>query len=126
MKKVHSLRYRLTFLILALLATIGATFVWMADREVRQALRLSGMQRAAVAAQQVADLLAQSAASRAAETRRIAADADVHRALQSGRVPVEPDIPVSIRDFLARNEHATVWLYDAHGTLIAVNEASPI
>ena len=115
---VHSLRYRLTFLILALLGTIGATFAWMAYREVQQALRLSGIERAATAAQQVAELLAQSASARAAETKRMADDTQVQQLFEKGKLPEASELPVIIRQFFTRNDHATVWLYGANGTLI--------
>ena len=115
---LHSLRYRLTFLILALLAIIGATFAWMAYREVQQALRLSGTERAGNAAQQIADLLAQSAAARSNETRRMADDPEVQKLFQAGDPSATPKAPAVVQQFLTRNEHATVWLYDAHGRLI--------
>jgi HAMP domain-containing protein len=115
---VRSLRYKLTFLILALLAIIGTTFAWMAYREVQQTLRLSGIERAAGAARQVADLLAQSAVARAAETRRIAEDAQVQQLFEEGKLPEPSELPAVIRQLLTRNEHATVWLYGANGALI--------
>jgi signal transduction histidine kinase len=111
---LYSLRHRLPLLIFALLAAIGGTFAWMASREVEQALRVSGTERAAVAATQVSDLLGQSLAARAAETRRIAATPEVRDAVQSGNLPAGSTVPAVLRDFLSRNQQATVWLYDAN------------
>jgi signal transduction histidine kinase len=85
--RASSLRWRLPALILALLASIGGAFAWTADREMRHALRVAADDRVHNAAYQLSDLLAQSAAARVAETRRLAADAAVRRFVATGDNP---------------------------------------
>jgi signal transduction histidine kinase len=79
-----SLRWRLPLLILTLLVTIGAAFAWTAHHEMRHALRLAGDERIHDAAMQLADLLAQSAAARVGEVRRLAADQAIRRFVSTG------------------------------------------
>src|ERR1041385_6773386 len=86
-RRIFSLRWRLPLLILGLLAAGGGIFTWMAYSEMRHALRLAADERAQTTATQLADLLAQSAAARAAETRRLAADPAVRQFLLTGENP---------------------------------------
>jgi signal transduction histidine kinase len=85
--RASSLRWRLPALILALLASIGGAFAWTAYREMRHALRLAADDRVHNAASQLADLLAQSATARVAETRRLAADVAVRHFVATGENP---------------------------------------
>lgn len=85
LSRAASLRWRLPLLILMLLASIGAAFTWTAYLEMRHALRRAADERVQGAAAQLADILAQSAASRAAESRRLAADAAVRRLVFTGQ-----------------------------------------
>ena len=82
-----SLRWRLTLLTFTLLVTLGAAFAWTADREMRHALRLAGDQRVHDAAMQLADLLAQSAAARVGDGRRLVADETLRRFVLTGQDP---------------------------------------
>lgn len=103
-----SLRWRLPALILALLASIGGAFAWTAHREMRHALRLAADDRVHNAAYQLADLLAQSASARVAETRRLAADAAVHRFVVTGD---NPDAAMlALRAAGQRSPQAKIWL----------------
>jgi signal transduction histidine kinase len=109
-----SLRWRLPLLILALLASIGGAFAWTAHREMRHALRLAGDDRVHDAATKLADLLAQSAAARVAESRRLAADAAIRRFVLTGE---DPDAAVLVlRTAGQRNPQAKVWLRVSGGT----------
>jgi PAS domain S-box-containing protein len=112
--RTSSLRWRLPVLILALLASIGVAFTWTAYREMRHALRLAGDERVSNAAAQLADLLAQSASARVAESRRLAADADIHRFVVTGENP-EAALAV-LRAAGQRSPQAKVWLSARGGT----------
>lgn len=106
--RTSSLRWRLPVLILALLASIGVAFTWTAYREMRHALRLAGDERVHNAAAELADLLAQSASTRTAESRRLAADVAVRRFVLTGEDP-EAALLV-LRAAGQRNLQAKVWL----------------
>ena len=111
--RASSLRWRLPALILALLASIGGAFAWTAHREMRQVLRLAGDDRVHNAAYQLADLLAQSAAARVAETRRLAADAAVRQFVLTGD---NPDAALLVlRTAGQRSPQSKIWLR-ARGT----------
>jgi signal transduction histidine kinase len=111
-----SLRRRLPLLIFALLGLIGAVFSAMAFLEVKRALRVSGSERIAAAAGQVAELLGQSANARLADATRLANDPQLQRiALAETPAPNEdPSSPLS--RFTARNAQAIVWLYESGRT----------
>lgn len=113
----YSLRRRLPLLIFTLLALLGGAFSWMAYQEVVRALRLSGTERLTAAGGQVAELLAQSSASRLSDAKRLAADPLVQQAIVRP-VDVEPDVPPVVNTFVSRNPLVSVWLYDAHGRLL--------
>jgi len=115
----QSLRYRLPLLILTLLTTVGATFGWLAYREVEQALRVTGTERAAHAADQVAGLLGQSVAARVAELRRLAADSLVRDAVRAPRADGSSDQLPALQDYLKRNQQSTISLYDVKGSRVA-------
>jgi PAS domain S-box-containing protein len=70
----QSLRLRAPLALSALIAAVLAAFLWVAFREVEHALVESGSARAQVAADQLANLLAQSAQQRVRELQRAAAD----------------------------------------------------
>jgi hypothetical protein len=116
---LYSLRHRLPLLIFAVLATIGGTFAWLAYREVQQALRVSGTERAAGAAGQVSELLAQSITARVAELRRLAANPEVQQAVRSRNADAGSVLPPVLSEYLRRNQQSTIALYDATGTRIA-------
>jgi signal transduction histidine kinase len=82
-----SLRWRLPAIMLTLLVSIGGAFAWTAHREMRHALRQAGEDRIRNAARPLADLLAQGAAARVAENRRLADDPAVRRFVQTGEDP---------------------------------------
>jgi PAS domain S-box-containing protein len=82
--RTSSIRWRLPVLILALLASIGMAFTWMAYREMRHALRVAADERVRNAASQLGDLLAQTAAARTAESKHLAAEAAVRRFVATG------------------------------------------
>ena len=112
--RTSSLRWRLPVLILALLAATGVAFAWTAHREMRHALRLAGDERVQNAAAQLADLLAQTAMGRIAESRRLAADVAVHRFVVTGE---EPEAAlVALRGIGRRNPQARLWLSARGGT----------
>jgi signal transduction histidine kinase len=117
---LHSIRFRLPLLILALLTAVGAAFAWMAYREVEQALRANGLERAAAAATQVAQLLTQSVHARTAETRRIAGNVEVREIVRSGRLPPQGAVPAALGDVLSRSAHTRIRLHDASGRPIGV------
>src|SRR3979490_1575754 len=77
-----SLRWRLPFLISALIAVVVFSFLGVAYRRVESTLARAGGERAQAAADQVANLL-EAAQRTVEESHRIAADADVHRYLLS-------------------------------------------
>jgi PAS domain S-box-containing protein len=106
--RASSLRWRLPFLILALLATVGGAFTWTAYREMRSALRLAGDERVHSAAAELGDLLAQSATARVAESRRLAADEAVRRFVLTGEAP-EAALLV-LRTAGQRNQQGKLWL----------------
>jgi signal transduction histidine kinase len=111
---MSSLRWRLPVLILALLASIGIAFTWTAYREMRHALRLAADERVHNAATQLADLLAQTAAARTAESRRLAADVAVQRFVVTGE---GPDAALLVLRALGRrNQQARIWLSARGGT----------
>src|SRR5581483_12170457 len=72
-----SLRLRVPLALSALVALVLAAFLWVAFREVEQALVQSGGARAQVAADQLASLLAQSAQQRVRDLQHAAANPDV-------------------------------------------------
>lgn len=111
----HSLRRRLPALIFGLLGLLGLAFAWSAYEQVKGALRVSGTERITSAAQQVAELLSQSASARMADTRRLAADPDVRRMALTGETEFNAGGSVGLKAFADRNPLATVWLYDAAG-----------
>ncbi len=82
-----SLRWRLPAIMLTLLVSIGGAFAWTAHREMGHALRQAGEDRIRNAARPLADLLAQGAAARVAENRRLADDPAVRRFVQTGEDP---------------------------------------
>jgi signal transduction histidine kinase len=98
---------------------VGGTFGWLAHREVEQALRVSGTERATSAADQVADLLGQSVTARVAELRRLAADPLVHDAVRSPAQAGSAGQPPALQDYLRRNQQSTVSLYDVNGSRVA-------
>jgi hypothetical protein len=102
------LRWRLPALILALLASIGGAFAWTAHREMRHALRLAADERVHNAAFQLADLLAQTATARVAETRRLAGDAAVRRFVVTGDNP--DGALLVLRAAGQRNPQGKIWL----------------
>ena len=106
--RASSLRWRLPFLILALLATVGGAFTWTAYREMRNALRLAGDERVHSAAAELGDLLAQAATARVAESRRLAADEAVRRFVLTGEAP-EAALLV-LRTAGQRNQQGKLWL----------------
>jgi signal transduction histidine kinase len=108
----YSLRRRLPLLIFALVGSIGGTFSWMAYREVKHALRLTGIERLTGAGGQVAELLGQSAAARLADTKRLAADPEVVASFQA---PTNAAVAPALQSFVARSRLAVVRLYDAGG-----------
>lgn len=110
---ISSLRWRLPMLILGLLAAGGGIFTWMAYSEMRHALRLAADERARTTATQLADLLAQSAAARAAETRRLAADPAVRRFVLTGDDP--ESALTALRPFAQRNPQGTILLQSRGG-----------
>jgi signal transduction histidine kinase len=79
-----SLRWRLPAIMLTLLVSIGGAFAWTAHREMRHALRQAGEERIRNAGKPLADLLAQGAAARVAENRRLADDPAIRKFVQSG------------------------------------------
>jgi PAS domain S-box-containing protein len=115
--RTSSLRWRLPVLILALLASIGGAFTWTAYREMRHTLRLAGDERVRSAAAHLADLLAQSASGRIAESRRLGADAAVRRFVATGENP-EAALLV-LRAAGLRNRQGKVWLSARGGTAAA-------
>ncbi len=78
----HSLRWRLPLMVSSLIACVLAVFVWAAHREVEQTLVSAGADRAQGAADQLAALLAQPAASQLLALRRVAADPALARFLR--------------------------------------------
>ena len=112
--RASSLRWRLPLLILALLASIGVAFTWTAYREMRHTLRLAADERLRDAAAQLADLLAQSATARTAESRRLAADAAVQRFVVAGDDPEAALL--ALRAVGQRNPQAKLWLNSRGGT----------
>jgi len=115
-RRIFSLRWRLPLLILGLLAAGGGIFTWMAYSEMRHALRLAADERAQTTATQLADLLAQSAAARAAETRRLAADPAVRQFLLTGENP--EGALGALRPFAQRNPQSTVLLHSRGGSTV--------
>lgn len=111
------LRHRLTLLILAVLTGVGGGFIWLAHHEVQRALRLNGLERAAVAARQVSALLTQSAATRTAEAVRLASDPQIQDAIRSGNGEQIAG-SAAVRAFASRNPQVTIRLYSATGTLL--------
>jgi PAS domain S-box-containing protein len=101
-------------LILTVLVSIGAAFAWTAYREMRQALRLAGEERVHTAAAQLADLLAQAATARVAESRRLASDPAIRRFVLSGEDP-EAALVV-LRTAAQRSPQAKVRLRASGGT----------
>jgi PAS domain S-box-containing protein len=104
----RSVRYKLTALFFTIIGLLALAFAWVAYAQMTEALHVNGTERIRAAAQQVADLLAQSAAARTAEARRLANDPDVRAALHSA----PPSAPAAVQDFLSRNPSATVWAYE--------------
>lgn len=95
-------------LILTLLASTGAAFTWTAYREMRHALRLAADERVHNAAAQLADLLAQTAAARTAESRRLVADVAVHRFVVTGEDPEAAMAALLVVG--RRNPQSKVWV----------------
>lgn len=112
--RTASLRWRLPALILALLAAIACSFAWSAYREVYRVLAIQGDQRVRGAAVQLADMLAQSAAGRLADCRRLASDAAVRRFVETGET-AEAAL-AALRAFGERNPLATITLSARGGT----------
>ena len=111
--RLSSVRWRLPLLILALLAAIGVAFSWTAHHQMQHALRAAGDERLHNVAVQLADLLAQSAAARVAETRRLAGDAAIRRFALTGE---DPDAAlVVLRAAAQRNPQGTLWLHARGG-----------
>ena len=79
----HSLRVRLPLLITGLLLATIAIFLWAAYREVEATLIRAGLERARIAADQVASLLRQPTAAGMDNFRRMAAETDIRRYLQA-------------------------------------------
>lgn len=113
----YSLRRRLPVLIFTLLGLLGGAFSWMAHYEVKRALWVSGSERIAAAAGQVADLLGQSAAARVADAKRLASDLQVQKAVVAP-VALDDDVPPAVQAFASRNPLTVVWIYDRTGTLL--------
>jgi PAS domain S-box-containing protein len=108
-RRSRSVRHNLTALFLTIIGLLAVAFAWVAYEQVERALRASGTERIRAAASQVADLLSQSASARTAETRRLAMDPQVRRAvLSSGSSPAPP----AIQDFLSRNDQVAIWGYE--------------
>ena len=106
-----SLRRRLAALICALFAVLGGAFSWMAYREVVHVLRANASEQIALAAAHVAELLSQSASGRNRETQRMAADPALVHIFRSHQVPPLTSVPDTLRTFMTRNSHATLYLY---------------
>ena len=113
----HSLRRRLPVLIFALLGLLGAAFAWMAYDQVERALRASGIERIEAAAQRVAELLAQGATARIADTKRLASDPQVQQTAVSSDMGPDYKVPAAVQAFVSRNPQTTVWLYDGSGQI---------
>lgn len=71
-RHLSSLWWRLTALILVLTASLGAIFAWTAYRQMHRALILRGTASLQDSAREVGELLAQAAAARVEEARRLA------------------------------------------------------
>ena len=112
--RIRSLRWRLPLLILALLGSIGAAFTWMAHREMRRALREAGDERVHSAAVQVAGILAQGAATRVAEGRRLADDPAIRRFALTGEEP--ESARAALQTVIQRSPQARVWLSAPRGS----------
>ena len=112
-RSTSTLRRRLPLLIFALIGSFGAVFSWMAYREVLRALHVSGAERLNSAAGQVAELLAQSAASRLNDAKRLASDPLVRGGVATPESGGE--VPAPIKAFVSRNAAVSVWIYDATG-----------
>jgi PAS domain S-box-containing protein len=79
----QSLRVRLPLVMSAFSALVLTAFLWVAFRQVESALLQAGGARAQVAADQLANLLAQSAQQRVGEVERAARSAPVRAYLQN-------------------------------------------
>ena len=112
----NSLRWRLSLLILGLLASGGGIFTWMAYSEMRHALSEAADERVQNAAMQLAEVLAQSASSRAGETRRLAADPAVRRFALTGQDPQAA--LTALRSLAQRNAQGTVRLQGHGGAVV--------
>ncbi len=78
----HSLRLRLPVIMSALITVVLATFLWVAYRQVESALLQAGGARAQGAADQLANLLAQSTQQRLGDLERAARSSAVREFLQ--------------------------------------------
>ncbi|HEY0873199.1 MAG TPA: ATP-binding protein [Vicinamibacterales bacterium] len=117
-----SIRNRLSVFIFASLGVLGALFAVMAYYEVHDALRTTGMRRIEAAATQVADLLAQSAAARLDETRRLATIPEIRDTVFA---PANARAPEIVRTLLERNPTVSLWISESDGTLVRRLGAAP-
>jgi signal transduction histidine kinase len=114
-----SLRRRVSILIGLLLGAAGLVSSWLAYREVQHVLRANGHERMVSAAQQIADLLAQTSVARTGETRRIAADLGVQQPTLTGDLAALPPPPPALKAVFARSGQVVVSLYDGTGRAVA-------
>ena len=111
-----SLRWRLPAIMLTLLVSIGGAFAWTAHREMRHALRQAGEARIRNAGKPLADLLAQGAAVRVAENRRLADDPAIRRFVQTGE---DPDAAMlALRAVGGRSPQSRIDLKASGGTAV--------
>lgn len=111
-----SIRNRLSAFIFALLGVLGALFAAAAYYEVHETLRATGIQRIEAAATQVADLLAQSAATRLEEINRLAALPEIQQAVFSSAP--DPQTPPILQLLRERNPAVSLWIAESDGTRI--------
>jgi signal transduction histidine kinase len=115
----HSLRVRLPALISSLIVAVLSAFLWSAYREVKRTLLDVGGERAQVAADQIAGLMAQTAQARLADLRRIASDTTIRSYMARPDDAARPMASRVLSSALGPGEQA-VALWDARGSRLLV------
>jgi PAS domain S-box-containing protein len=111
----QSLRWRLPGLVVALIATVLAAFLWTAYDQVERTLIEAGEARAQAAADQVAGLLAPAAQQRTADMKRVAIDPAIRDALLTSTDLATAAATARLRSIGSTGRQVTE-LWDRNGT----------
>jgi PAS domain S-box-containing protein len=121
----RSLRQRLPVVTSVLITGVLASFLLVAFREVESALIDAGAARAQGTADQLANLLADSAQQRVRATRRVARDSAIHRFLKNPNDTTAADAARVQLTALAARGQPPVELWDAQGGQLLVVSSPP-